>query len=161
MKGDVAMGDLTAEHLAAEPLWVVTSAECGPNDGMLRPTTKEKWQKTGGLMVCAATFVLADGSEHPGFFKPLGSPAPVPQLTIALLAPTLCTPRGQIHFWTPEGEPIDRSAAYALLDGRAPYEVFPALLRAGPSAFQNRHDTWMIVGFHTLVRADYSLRVIS
>ncbi len=114
--------ELTAEDLAAEPVWRYEGGTGAA--AMVVPIRRDALSRADDEVFLAATdFELFDGSRHVGFCFPADDSS------IDYLQPSIIVPGRQVAFWT-EGtaSPEDLAARWRAL-GKEPGQIFPASFR--------------------------------
>ena len=114
--------DLTAEDLAAEPVWRYEGGAGAA--AIVVPIRREALSRSDDEVFLAATdFELFDGSKHAGFCFPADDSG------IDYLQPSIIAASGQVNFWT-EGpaSPEELAARWRAL-GKEPGQIFPVAFR--------------------------------
>ncbi|HYX20072.1 MAG TPA: PilZ domain-containing protein [Thermoanaerobaculia bacterium] len=114
--------ELTAEDLAAEPVWRYEGGAGAA--AMVVPIRRDALSRSDDEVFLAATdFGLFDGSRHVGYCFPADDSG------IDYLQPSIVVPGGQVAFWT-EGpaSPAELAERWRVL-GKEPGQIFPASFR--------------------------------
>ena len=115
--------ELTLDDLSASPVWQFAldeESEPDQDEATVRPyPIAGNLDSSMGMLVVAASFWLADGTQLRGYLTPPSSD----DRQLATIQPQIVTERGQISLWCGRCPP-DAARAYQLL-GREPASVFP------------------------------------
>ena len=121
--------ELTSEDLVKHPVWEFAldeEGEEGQDEATVRPVSYDgKLDPSWGSCVVRASFVLADGTQVPGYLTP--PPRGLKDEGLRSIHPCITAPDGQISFWCGirETSKDETSSVYRRLGKKSAAEVFP------------------------------------
>lgn len=151
--------ELTSDDLLAHPVWQFAlgeEGEEGQDEATVGPLIYEgKLDPSWGSCVIRAHFLLADGTQLPGYLTP--PPHGLEGEGLGLIQPCITTADGQISFWCGilEPSPEDISSSYRRLGKKLVEEIFPIRFSSAVELI-NGPVTGAIPGF--LVLKDWKTR---
>lgn len=114
--------ELTAEDLAAEPVWRYEGGAGAA--AMVVPIRRDALSRSDDEVFLATTdFELFDGSRHVGFCFPADDSG------IDYLQPSIVVAAGQVAFWTEGPAPPEELAERWRVLGKEPGQIFPVAFR--------------------------------
>jgi hypothetical protein len=132
------LADLTAEDLAAHPVWRYEGGSGG--DALVVPTKRKTLSQGDDEIFLAVTeFELFDSSPHTGFCFPADDSG------IDYLQPVIVTAARHVSFWFDEPVGADELEAQWAAIGKEPREIFPVTFRCAVPV-DGRHVTGRIDG---------------